>query len=662
MILDIVTAFRNRKTWVPSRFFSLNSVTLTLLSVVAKVPVDLTTTMPSVEDQLSKLTSTTLVCISMGFFLPSLGNNSESECSSNVAALSILVVTIFVNVCIQLHTKVIILFREIHIVILCLMMGLLMIFWFYAFDINGQKQYSLDYMKRDFANGKKSMLHRLKASYLYGHAANPQFVICRHAVNASACIICAICSYLLFGSLIDKKLGFCEKISDYKWSIKIVVISQIITIAVGTFGTTFRLLSMFSFVNLDRLQILPSQVIDADVVMAGNPLIRRTVRGHCIFIVKALTMVCIALIELWIKLGLILIVAVISWLFNLFRRNDKDYKVVEEFKDFVSVGAMDLNEWTLAKGMKDMKRLMEHANQTKASSNHHLFKLLSRTTPSISQEGSTLNLLKKRYERSWSGEISCLSILLLVRIATVSIPFSLSGSLLKSLNEVFEIIHFVDRRIRPSNPKNKMISRLAKAMWIGRNFDVLLPKIFVKSTNNEALPEPKSQLDQAVVIIGGLKKALAKAEHVRDELGIITDFIVKHRVYGSIEELYEFMEQLFVDMLNEFLIQLPNAIYKDVIESNPEEFEGRVKFALECLLKVEQLEGLVQWSFPIETTFTGLIVDEAPQVLQMRDMPPRSLVNTTDAPHSTTINDSGDNHVVVPIASEEEIIEIEEVG
>ncbi|KAK9138662.1 hypothetical protein Sjap_009256 [Stephania japonica] len=377
MIIDIITAFCNRKTWLPCRFFSLNSVTLTLLSVVAKVPVDLTTTMPSVEDQLSKLTSTTLVCISMGFFLPSLGTNTESECLANIAALSILV-TIFVNVCIQLHTGVIILFREIHIIILCLMMALLMIFWFYAFDINSQKQYSLDYMKRDFANGKKSMLHRLKASYLYGYAANPQFVICRHAINASACMICALCSYLLFGSLIEKKLGFCEKVSDYKWSMKIVVISQMITIAVGTFATTFRLLRMFSYATeSDRLQILHSQVIDADVVMAGNRLIRRTVRDHCILIVRALTMLCIALIELWIKLGLILIVAVISWLFNLFRHNDKDYKVVEEFKEFVCVGAMDTNEWTLAKGMKDMKRLVELVNQTKASSNNYLFKLLS---------------------------------------------------------------------------------------------------------------------------------------------------------------------------------------------------------------------------------------------------------------------------------------------
>ncbi|KAK9146778.1 hypothetical protein Sjap_006681 [Stephania japonica] len=241
------------------------------------------------------------------------------------------------------------------------------------------------------------------------------------------------------------------------------------------------------------------------------------------------------------------------------------YKVVKEFKEFVSVGAMNSNEWTLGKGMKDMKRLIKQVSQTKASSNNRLFKLLSRTPPSLSQEGSALHLLKKR-------------------------------------------------KIRPSNPKNKMISRLAKAMWIGHNFDVLLPKIFEKlMTNDEVPPESKSQLDQAIVIIGGLKKALTHAEYIRDELGVVMDFI-------------------------------------DIIESNPED-KGEV--AVEALLKIEQLEDLVQWSFPIETTFTRLIIDESPQVLQMHDMPPRS---------SKTINDSGDYHIVVPIDAEDQIIEIEEVG
>ncbi|KAK9138691.1 hypothetical protein Sjap_009285 [Stephania japonica] len=80
ILVDVYAGFRNRKRWLPCRFFSLNSITLTLLSIVAKLPVDLTSPMPRVQDQLSKLTGTALICISMGFFMPSIGTYTESEC------------------------------------------------------------------------------------------------------------------------------------------------------------------------------------------------------------------------------------------------------------------------------------------------------------------------------------------------------------------------------------------------------------------------------------------------------------------------------------------------------------------------------------------------------------------------------------------------------
>ncbi|KAK9138656.1 hypothetical protein Sjap_009250 [Stephania japonica] len=218
-----------------------------------------------------------------------------------------------------------------HIVILGFMIALLVIFWFYAFDINEEKQSALDYMKWDFANGKKRML--------------PTF-----------------CSCLLYASLASANLRFCETNSDYKWSMTIIVVSQTITIAVGTFANTFR-------------------------------------------------------------------------------------------------------------------------------------------------------------------------------IATASISFPLSESLLKSLNEVFEIIHFVDTKVNPSNPMNKMRSRLAKAMWAGHDFSVLLPKSFETSTENEA-SNSESQVKLAVRITKWLKYALPPTAKVASkELAIITDFIIEHRDYSSIEDL-----------------------------------------------------------------------------------------------------------------------------
>ncbi|KAK9138682.1 hypothetical protein Sjap_009276 [Stephania japonica] len=104
ILVDVYAGFRNRKRWLPCRFFSLNSITLTLLSIVAKLPADLTSPMPRVQDQLSKLTGTALICISMGFFMPSIGTYTESEYFSNMVALTIFEVTVVVNICIQMHT------------------------------------------------------------------------------------------------------------------------------------------------------------------------------------------------------------------------------------------------------------------------------------------------------------------------------------------------------------------------------------------------------------------------------------------------------------------------------------------------------------------------------------------------------------------------------
>ncbi|KAK9147185.1 hypothetical protein Sjap_007088 [Stephania japonica] len=149
-----------------------------------------------------------------------------------------------------------------HIVILGFMIALLVIFWFYAFDINEEKQSALDYMKWDFASGKNRMLHRLKASYLYSYDDNPKDLI-----SSSASMICIVCSCLLFASLASANLHFCETNSDYKWSMTIIV--------------------------------------------------------------------------------------------DIFKPNKRDYKAINEVKEFVHLEEADLNDWVLKKGMEDMKRWIE---------------------------------------------------------------------------------------------------------------------------------------------------------------------------------------------------------------------------------------------------------------------------------------------------------------
>ncbi|XP_017239503.1 uncharacterized protein LOC108212289 [Daucus carota subsp. sativus] len=141
MSVDTVHAFRYRKLWFPCSFFSLNATTLTLVAVAVKLSVDLNTSMPRSQDQLVKLSSTVFICTVMGNFMPSLGTMENKELIMNIMALGILVVTVIVNICIQLATGVIYVFWKEHIFVLFLMLVLLAIVCSSALAVPSTRSY-----------------------------------------------------------------------------------------------------------------------------------------------------------------------------------------------------------------------------------------------------------------------------------------------------------------------------------------------------------------------------------------------------------------------------------------------------------------------------------------------------------------------------------------
>ncbi|KAK9131879.1 hypothetical protein Scep_011407 [Stephania cephalantha] len=141
------------------------------------------------------------------------------------------------------------------------------------------------------------------------------------------------------------------------------------------------------------------------------------------------------------------------------------------------------------------------------------------------------------------------------------------------------------------------------------------------------------------------------------------------------DELHVGLEQLFVDMLNERLGLLPGTILKEINESTPEDLEKRVQEALVVVSKVQELEGLIQWSFPAGTTITSL-VSEAPVVdvvatLESNNSNAIAIDANTDHVEIQIIehqsssmvlegaSSSGENSAIVSIVVEDEIIQIE---
>ncbi|KAK9159650.1 hypothetical protein Syun_005991 [Stephania yunnanensis] len=601
ILFDIISGFRNRKRWLPCRFFSLNSVTLTLLAIASKIPVDLTTKMPSAHDQLSKLTGTTLICICMAFLMPSLGSNRESESWTNMFALSILVVTVVINICIQLYTGMIILFRVEHIIVLCCMMLLLLALLCATYDINSQKGFTVDQNKDLFKMGKGSMLVRLKSCYLCSYHSNPQLELCKDSDSIFIVMICLVSLIVLvqaaFRSFTHKGLMFsCNGSSDYKWSIWIILGTQIATILIGSIGAWFRLVTLMPHMKEDSLGLTWAK---RDInVMSENSLLEIGVKDDLVdtSILIIYLMILILTIVPFFTFHL-----VSEWCFIIFSKpKEKSIDEIEEFLHLIHETEQGLEEWTLRKGVRDMKTWTEPNRNDPAILN--IKRLLSKARalpdPLINQLKDFGNIIK-------AYEVTSLSLVLLARIATVCVPHG--GSLSIVIGEIFEVIHFVERKMSSTSFENKKKSKFAKAASQGpSNRDDLL-EIF--GISNAEVLQTNYDIDQAMAVVRRLKDALP-SDLVREELGILTSFIQQQR-YRSVEELNDYIEQLFVEMLTELLIQLPNAIYKEIIECNPEDYEKVIRFSLKLLCKVESLEAFVQWSYPIGTYINDLITNSS---------------------------------------------------
>lgn len=98
MAADGLSGFRRKKLWFPCKFFSLNAFSLTVLAVVAKLPVDLTSDTRGYYDRYARITSLVLISTAMANFMPSLGSMENNEIMVNLVALGILIITIAGNV------------------------------------------------------------------------------------------------------------------------------------------------------------------------------------------------------------------------------------------------------------------------------------------------------------------------------------------------------------------------------------------------------------------------------------------------------------------------------------------------------------------------------------------------------------------------------------
>ncbi|KAI3523298.1 hypothetical protein L1887_01359 [Cichorium endivia] len=285
MMADLLHGFRTRRLWFPCKYFTLNAASLTVIAVAVKLPMDLTTLMPGYVDQAAKLGSAGFMCAMMANLLPSIATMDTKELVSNIIALGVMVITLVVNVCIQMNTGVLSYhvdenssfqgFNQTKISLRAFkakqdvtaysyVYFLLMLLITYVGSslviLKSKRILELKYQAAHEATLKDEELKQpcrlLNVEKLKQHVSNywimagtgsPQFMtVCSVTTSASG-VICIFVA-LVDISIMPSSIQFIRDYnSDYKWSMSVILIIQFVGVIVGTIAPLSRCFAALSF-------------------------------------------------------------------------------------------------------------------------------------------------------------------------------------------------------------------------------------------------------------------------------------------------------------------------------------------------------------------------------------------------------------------------------
>ncbi|CAK9181942.1 unnamed protein product [Ilex paraguariensis] len=252
MAADVINGFRRKKLWFPCKIFTVNAASLTVITVAMKLPVDLSTAMPSATDQLAKLSSTVLMTTVMGHSMTSFASMDDNSILMNITALGILVITIIVNACIEMGTAEIdSSIRAEEIVVLIAMLVLLVTLSFSVLMVPPAKRYlELKYHQKasdeELVGSRQLTVQKLKELvekyWVMAETGGPQFVMARSVTCTTSGVICLLTALTLAEGVIRMSLyhnlGWTS--SNYGRTTKLILVIQSIGVVVGTVAPIFR--------------------------------------------------------------------------------------------------------------------------------------------------------------------------------------------------------------------------------------------------------------------------------------------------------------------------------------------------------------------------------------------------------------------------------------
>ncbi|KAK9063265.1 hypothetical protein SSX86_017135 [Deinandra increscens subsp. villosa] len=272
MVADLLHGLKTKKLWFPCNYFTLNAASLTVIAVAMKLPMDLSNPMQLDVDRAAKLGSMAFMCTIMANLLPSLATMGSKELLINIIALGVLVITLIVNVCIQIETGVVspdgdILYTFLRykslliaIIYVAMLLVLLMIYACSALMILKSKQI----LESKYQAAHETTLNdldlqqpgRITVEKLKQHVSNhwimagtgsPQFMtVCSVTASASGviCLASTLLHVVLMLIVITNTMAYG---SDYKWSVLVIFITQFTGAIVATVAPISRCFAILSF-------------------------------------------------------------------------------------------------------------------------------------------------------------------------------------------------------------------------------------------------------------------------------------------------------------------------------------------------------------------------------------------------------------------------------
>ncbi|KAI3731346.1 hypothetical protein L1987_62534 [Smallanthus sonchifolius] len=256
MAADVIRAFWQWKMWFPNRFFTLNATTITLIAIAMKLPMDLATEMHD-EVQTTKMFSMAFLVTMLANFLPSLGLMDGRELLMNMVALGILMITIVVNIGIQLDT---LLFFNVASPLI------FSILWPFSVAMTvSTTRKKLEHRYKESqplvsCHQEKSFSYKehklyVKKYWMMAETLNPQFVIACSPVSSAFSVLCsilALSAMTTFAYTVSNRTHTKFGNSDYEWSMKIIFLVQLIGIVVGSIAPIFRCFTSISHYSLSK--------------------------------------------------------------------------------------------------------------------------------------------------------------------------------------------------------------------------------------------------------------------------------------------------------------------------------------------------------------------------------------------------------------------------